>query len=89
MTIKAELGEVQNIKLVDLYLIFTSVKGFCEITSMWDSIEVCLRLVWVTILAGYLMLNNYFEDVRDLIRQSDKHEFYSFICYLKLCDTTL
>ena len=83
IAIEEGLGEIQNMKLVDLCLIFMTLKEFCKITSMWDSMKVCLGLVWVTVPAGYLMLINYFENVRDWIRQSDKHEFCSFICYLK------
>ena len=68
MEIEEELGEIQNIKLIDLCLIFMSVKGFCEIISMWDSMEVCFGLIRITISVGYLMLINYFKDIRDGIR---------------------
>ena len=61
---KAELGEVQNMKLVDLCFIFM-LKEFCEIISISDSMEVCLGLVQVVVLASYLMLIDYFKDVRD------------------------
>ena len=89
MAIKAELEEIQNIKVVDSFLIFMFVKEFCEITSMWDFMEVYLGLIWVTVPAGYLMLINYFEDARDWFRQSDKHEFCFFICYITPCDLVL
>ena len=78
IVIEEGLGEIQNMKLVDLCLIFMPLKEFCKITSMWDSMKVYLGLVRVTVSAGYLMLINYFENVRDWIRQSDKHEFCSF-----------
>ena len=52
VALKAELREVQNMKVVDLYLIFMPVKGFCEITSMWDFMKVCLGVVQETILVG-------------------------------------
>ena len=56
---------------------------------MWDSIKVCLGLVQVTVPLAYLMLINYFKDVRDWIRQSSKHEFCLFICYLQSFDAVL
>ena len=76
-------------KVVDLFLILISVKGFYKILSVWNSMEVYLGLVWVTISAGYLLLINYFKDVRDWIRKSDKHKFCFFICYLKQFDVVL
>ena len=79
MTLEEELGKVQEMKFVVVCLNYNPVKWFWKIIFEEEDMTLWMGLVWIKFQWTILNFMSNLHDLRNWIRETNKHEKCSFL----------